>query len=170
MFGNFVLVEVRQFLFFDEFWKLVQKLPVMRFNISWYFFFMVEFQWFFIELSVRPGSILVISAHLLPWALCAKNKVHYSWLDQSTLRIQGFKWLCQRSRNCFPSRPGTCLAIMDHRWGPCFYTNFLTRLSYSSVQGFFLRNLSPLGLSCWRDSLCSGSSISLSHGFLPILI
>lgn len=136
------------------------NLPVIRFNIYWYFFFIVEFQWFFIELSVRPGNIFVISAHLFPWALCAKNKIHSSWFDQSTFRMQGLRWLCQRSRHCFPSLPGTCLAIMDHLWGPCFYTNFLTRLSSSSVHGFFLRNLSPLGLPCCKDSLLSAYSIS----------
>jgi hypothetical protein len=35
-------------------------------SMSETFFFMVEFQWFLMELSVRPGSIRVISAHLLP--------------------------------------------------------------------------------------------------------
>jgi hypothetical protein len=31
----------------------------------------LEFQWFFTELSVRPGSSLAIWAHLLPNSLCA---------------------------------------------------------------------------------------------------
>jgi hypothetical protein len=31
------------------------------------FFFMEEFQWFLMALSVRPGSILAISAHLFPY-------------------------------------------------------------------------------------------------------
>ena len=38
------------------------------------FFFIEEFQWFFIELSVRPGRSFVISAHLLPKAVCDLKK------------------------------------------------------------------------------------------------
>lgn len=102
------------------------------------FFFIVEFQWFFMELSVRPGIIFVISAHFVPCAVWAKNKTHYSWSIQSAFNIAGFKWLCHLSRHCFPSLPATNLAINDHLWGPYFSTNFLTRASSSSVHGFFL--------------------------------
>jgi hypothetical protein len=54
-----------------------QFVPFRAFIISGTFFFIVEFQWFLIELSVLPGNILVIYAHLLPWAIWAKNKIHY---------------------------------------------------------------------------------------------
>jgi hypothetical protein len=77
-----------------------------RISMSYtFFFFMVEFQWFFIELSVLPGSILVISAHLLPWAVCAKKRIHYSCSIHSIFKIEGLRWLCQRYRHCLPSRP-----------------------------------------------------------------
>lgn len=104
-------------------------LPLRAFIIYGTFFFIVEFQWFFIELSVRPGNIFVIYAHLLPCAICARNKIHYYSNIHSDLRIEGFKWLCHLSRHCFPRRPGTNFAMNDHLWGPYFSTSFLTRLS-----------------------------------------
>lgn len=109
--------------------QLLWCLPFRALIISGTFFFIVEFQWFFIELSVRPGSILVIYAHLLPCAICARNKIHYYSNIHSDLRIEGFKWLCHLSRHCFPRRPGTNFAMNDHLWGPYFSTSFLTRLS-----------------------------------------
>ena len=42
-----------------------------------YFRFRVEFQWFFTELSVRPGSIFAITAHLLPWCLWACEALEF---------------------------------------------------------------------------------------------
>jgi len=134
-----------------------------------FFFFMVEFQWFFMELSVRPGSIFVISAHLLPWAVCAKNRIHSSWAVHSTFSIDGLRWLCQRSRHCLPNRPSTNLAIKDQRWGPYFSTNLRTNRSYCSVHGFFLRNLDLLLSDSGSESSTSSSSpISSSHIFFPI--
>lgn len=135
---------------------------------SQFFFFMVEFQWFFIELSVRPGIIFVIYAHLFPWAVWAKNKIHSSCKSHSAFRIDGFKWLCQRYRHCFPSLPGTNFAIKDHLWGPYFSTNFLTRKSYSSVHGF-LRSMPSL----WFDEIAISemfysSTISLLGVFFRI--
>lgn len=137
-------------LFFLKEWFLNNfiKLPSRIFIKSVFFFFIVEFQWFFIELSVRPGIILVISAHLFPWAVWAKNSIHSSWSSHSAFKMEGFKWLCQRYLHCFPSLPGTNLAIKDHLWGPYFSTNFLTRKSSSSVQGFF-RSIPSL----WLDSI-----------------
>jgi hypothetical protein len=126
---------------------------------SMFFFFIVEFQWFFMELSVRPGSILVISAHLLPWAVCAKNRIHSSCSIHSTFRMLGFRWLCHRSLHCFPSLPSTNLAMKDHRCGPYFSTSLRTKLSSSSVQGFFLRNLDLLLSDSATESLLSSSII-----------
>jgi hypothetical protein len=124
---------------------------------SMFFFFIVEFQWFFIELSVLPGSIFVISAHLFPCAVWARNNTHYSWGIHSIFKMQGFRWLCHLSRHCLPSLPATNLAIKDHLWGPYLSTNFLTRLSYSSDQGFFFKKLALLFSESGRDSLISSS-------------
>lgn len=55
----FVFVQVASFLFDDELW-IDECLPERISISSWFFFFIVEFQWFLMELSVRPGSILVI--------------------------------------------------------------------------------------------------------------
>jgi hypothetical protein len=104
MLSNFVFVEEIHFFFLYEV-CMVLELPVSISMSSMFFFFMVEFQWFLMELSVRPGSILVISAHLLPCAVWARKSTHSSWGIHSTLRMLGFRWLCQRSRHCLPSRP-----------------------------------------------------------------
>ena len=76
------------------------------------FFFMDEFQWFFIELSVLPIRNLAISAHLLPKALCAKNNSHSSYSFQSSFLMAGFKWLCHLSRHCFPIRPSLIILYL----------------------------------------------------------
>lgn len=151
-----VSVFERKCIFFFEMRSSIShRLPSSISMSSMFFFFMVEFQWFFIELSVRPGSILVISAHLFPWAVCARKRIHSSWGIHSTFKIHGFKWLCHRSLHCFPSLPGTNLAIKDHLCGPYFSTSFLTKLSSSSDQGFFLRNLFLLLSDSRADSLTS---------------
>lgn len=93
--GGLVFGEVGKFFAEDEV-CVGRGVPVSRSMSSAFFFFMVEFQWFLMELSVRPGSILVISAHLLPWAVCARNSTHSSWGIHSTFRMLGFRWLCHR--------------------------------------------------------------------------
>lgn len=133
---------------------------------SEFFFFMVEFQWFFMELSVRPGIILVISAHRFPWAVCAKNKIHSSWMSHSALRMEGLRWLCHLYLHCLPSLPGTNLAIKDHLWGPYFSTSLLTRRSSSSVHGFFRSR--P---SFWFDSATNYEQIySSRYSFFDIFL
>ena len=71
------------------------------------FFFMALFQWFFMELSVRPFMCLAISDHLLPLnnrfksirkTLWYKYKIHSSSSSQGDLFIYGFKWLCHLKR------------------------------------------------------------------------
>ncbi len=164
---DFALAEEVHLLLEDEVY-LSGGVPERMSMSSMFFFFMVEFQWFLMELSVRPGSILVISAHLLPWAVCARNRIHSSCSIHSTFRMFGFRWLCHRYRHCFPSLPSTNLAINDHRCGPYFYTSLRTRLSSSSVQGFFLRNLDLLLSESGADSLFSSSIIDYSWHFFPI--
>jgi hypothetical protein len=135
-----------------------------------FFFFMVEFQWFLMELSVLPGSILVISAHLLPWAVCARKSTHSSWGIHSILRMLGLRWLCHRYRHCFPNRPSTNFAMNDHRCGPYFSTSLRTRLSSCSLHGFFLRKRAWLFSDSRLESLLSSSTSSSSKAFFPIQI
>lgn len=114
------------------------------------FFCIEEFQWFLIELSVRPSKTLAISAHLLPIFQCWRKSVHSSSLDQFSFLILGFRWLCHLSRHCFPIHPGRLSAIEVHFYGPFFSTSRRTNLSSSGVQGPFIK----LGLSTfyhqWR--------------------
>eukprot|EP00966_Prymnesium_polylepis_P207761 4812691-Prymnesium_polylepis.1 len=81
----------------------------------------VEFQRtqeFFIELSVRPGRDLAISAHLLPSSACFEITSASSSALHAPLLIAGSSWLCHRSRHCLPLRPGSALAISAHLQPP----------------------------------------------------
>lgn len=73
-----------------------------RLQNSGILFFMEEFQWFLMALSVLPGSMAHNSAHLLPLYLCKRNKIHSSSSAQGLLLISGFKWLCHLSLHYFP--------------------------------------------------------------------
>jgi len=99
------------------------------------FFFIDEFQWFFIELSVQPSRYFAISAHLFPHPSWNKNKIHSSSSLHEFFLIKGFKWLCHHSQHCFPILPGRCSAMAVHLRGPAFSTRSVTSLSSSSVQG-----------------------------------
>jgi hypothetical protein len=52
---------------------------------------MVEFQWFFTELSVRPGRSLAISAHLFPKVACAWRIIRSSSAVHGSFLIPGCK-------------------------------------------------------------------------------
>lgn len=151
------LAEIEHLLLENEVW-IKWRISIS----STFFFFIVEFQWFLMELSVLPGSIFVISAHLLPWAVWARNSTHSSCGIHSIFRILGLRWLCQRSRHCFPKRPSTNLAMKDQRCGPYFSTNLRTKLSSCSVQGFFLRKRERLLSDYMLESLLSSSTGSSS--------
>jgi len=99
------------------------------------FFFIEEFQWFLIELSVLPSRYFAISAHLFPQPSWKRNRIHSSSSDQEFFLIKGFKWLCHLSQHYFPIHPGKCSAIAVHFQGPAFSTKSVTSLSSNSVQG-----------------------------------
>lgn len=76
------------------------------FSMKWEaFFFIAEFQWFFIALSVLPLSCLVKWAHWFPRFLCSKNSNHSSLRAHYSLLMSGLRWLCHLSRHCLPIRP-----------------------------------------------------------------
>ena len=83
---------------------------------------MLEFQWFLIALSVRPGSSFAISAHLLPHSRHAVTITASSASVHGPLLMSAHKWLCHRSRHCFPSRPFSASAITVHDLAPCRFT------------------------------------------------
>ena len=110
---------------------------------------MEEFQWFLMELSVRPGRYLAISAQRLPKVLWARNKIHSSCSLQSYFLISGFKWLCHRSLHCLPILPilnhflpGRFSEIVVHFCAPYFWTSLMRYASSSVVQDRFFPNSS----------------------------
>ena len=74
----------------------------------------VEFQRFFTELSVRPGSSLAISAHRLPIFTLPSSRMRSSSSLQVSRVRQLSSWLCHRSRHCLPFLPGMFCAICAH--------------------------------------------------------
>mmetsp|Transcript_19212 Transcript_19212/g.48906 ORF Transcript_19212/g.48906 Transcript_19212/m.48906 type:complete len:458 (-) Transcript_19212:212-1585(-) len=117
-----------------------------------------EFQWFLIELSVRPGSALAISAHLLPTLACSASSFSSSSGVHASFRMPSSSWLCQRSRHCLPMRPGRCEAICDHFLGPSSSTRRITVSSSSFVHG----PLTSAGLST-LDQRCAHCTSVLSR-------
>ena len=72
-------------------------------TISWpelTFLFKVEFQWFFMLLSVLPGRYGAILAHLLPWTVCCSAKVMSSSRLHSPFLMVGSRWLCHLQWCC----------------------------------------------------------------------
>mmetsp|Transcript_21526 Transcript_21526/g.3510 ORF Transcript_21526/g.3510 Transcript_21526/m.3510 type:complete len:102 (-) Transcript_21526:132-437(-) len=89
-------------------------------------------------LSVLPGTLLAISAHLFPSSLWAFIIIISSSRVQAPLFMLGFKWLCQRSLHCFPILPGKLLAIILQCLGPCYWTKDTMISSSSFVQGVLI--------------------------------
>ena len=55
--------------------------------------------------------------------------------DHSSRLISGLRWLYHRSRHCFPMRPGSCCAILDHCFAPSWPTSSMILSSSSLVHG-----------------------------------
>mmetsp|Transcript_17794 Transcript_17794/g.59616 ORF Transcript_17794/g.59616 Transcript_17794/m.59616 type:complete len:249 (-) Transcript_17794:99-845(-) len=129
-----------------------------------------EFQRFLMALSVRPGRSLTIWDHLVPTLLTMSRMSLSSSSVQWSLRTAGLRWLCHRSRHCFPTRSvPSCAAIVDHFLGPKWATSSARRSSSSFVQAFFLLPSSSgsgaimtrcgwCRTPCWRVSCCTCSS------------
>ena len=66
--------------------------------------------------ALLPGSMLAISAQLLPSTSWASHTMWSSSSVQQDFSTSGLRWLCQRSRHCLPGRPLRCLAISVHRF------------------------------------------------------
>jgi hypothetical protein len=78
---------------------------------------------FLIALSVLPGIILAISAHLLPLTECSSTIIASSSAVHGFLLMSGFRWLYHRSRHCFPRRPVNCRAMNDQLFIPYLLTS-----------------------------------------------
>lgn len=140
------------------------------FYISNNFFFILEFQWFLMVLSVLPSKTLAISAHLLPFPRCIKYKIHSSSLLQQIFLIFGLRWLCHLSLHYFPILPGKCSAITVHFWGPFFSTRWSTILSSSSVHGPLIKLGFKTFYHLWRHctSVLPGNSSAIFFQFFPL--
>mmetsp|Transcript_8745 Transcript_8745/g.22774 ORF Transcript_8745/g.22774 Transcript_8745/m.22774 type:complete len:268 (-) Transcript_8745:631-1434(-) len=103
----------------------------------------VEFQWFLMALSVRPGRSLAISAQRFCRVECASMRSRSSSDDHLSFLTLGSSWLCHRSRICLPVRPGRCTARADQDLRPCFSTSLMTISSSSLFQGHLV-TLPPL--------------------------
>ncbi|KVI09928.1 Ribosomal protein L41 [Cynara cardunculus var. scolymus] len=90
----------------------------------------VEFQWFLIALSVRPGRSLEMVDHLLPWIACARRITSSSSRVNGRCSTSGLSWLHHRRRHDFPERPGILELMRDQLRGPCCSTSF-TRVASS---------------------------------------
>jgi hypothetical protein len=120
----------------------------------WDLFFMIEFQWFFMALSVLPFSILVKWAHWLPMLLCSRNSNHSSSSLHSVLLISGFRWLCHLSRHCFPTLPSySNRYLVDfQRWLSTFELHTLLRVwldSYLIPQSMLFSALNDKRHTFW---------------------
>lgn len=118
-----------------------------------YFLLIVLFQWFFIALSVLPGSSFAIFAHWFPTLRWASTMILSSASVHAVFLMPGFKWLCHLSRHCLPIRPFRCRAINVHFFGPYRSTNSTTFSSScerhrSSVHGM-IRVLMVDGWNYW---------------------
>ena len=69
---------------------------------------------------------LAISAHRLPRTWWDSRMVRSSRSVQGALLMCGLRWLCHRSRHCFPMRPGRCDAMSDQRFAPYLLTRLRT--------------------------------------------
>jgi hypothetical protein len=102
----------------------------------------VEFQWFFIALSVLPESKRAMVAHLFPNLAWALIMVSSSSGVNARCSTCGESWLHQRSLQDFPERPGIDLLIKDQFLGPCFSRSLCNNSSSSGLQGPLIRSVS----------------------------
>ena len=146
-------------------------------NSSWISlmrFFMLEFQWFLIVLSVLPSRMFAISAHLLARSRFNRNKIHSSSVVQvAALLIIGLRWLCHLSLHYLPILPGKWFAIWVQCLGASTLTKWRRSLSSMSVHGPFTR----LGLSTfchlcrhWTSVLSDRLSAIFFQFFPPLAL
>ena len=61
-------------------------------------------------------SLCLVRSHSL--TRCASTSLRSSSFVQASLLMSGLRWLCQRSRHCFPLRPGSTSAMRAHCFVP----------------------------------------------------
>lgn len=101
--------------------------------------FILQFHWFLIVLSLRPGMNYDIADHLLPNAFTHKANIQYYRASQAPFDTPSLKWLCHRYLHCFPVRLFKQDAISAH-WVAPIYITFAFNSSSSSFVHTLLRN------------------------------
>lgn len=94
----------------------------------------LPYQRFLTSLSLRPGNMRAILAHLLPNSARTRTINCSSSSDHATFFNSGLRWLCQRSLHCFPTLPGKKRPMKLHLVRPCCSTKFCSASSSSGVQ------------------------------------
>ena len=82
----------------------------------------LEFQRFFTELSVLPGSNAAILLHLFPHFRWCSMRMLSSLSVHSAFTTVGQRWLCHLSRHCLLMRPGSFCANAIQSFAPCSST------------------------------------------------
>lgn len=95
----------------------------------------VEYQWFLIALSVRPGNNLAISAHRFPRRAWAARIKCVSSARHGALSMSGSRKLSHRVRHCLGVRPGKRAAMLAQRLVPQWRTKRTITASSWAVQG-----------------------------------
>ena len=107
----------------------------------------IEFHRFLIALSVRPGKSLTISDQRVPSSATLRMIAASSSADHSDLFTSGLRWLCHRSRHCFPERPDICAPTALQRTLPPSAVIIATRrssvASSSAFQMCFFQDTAP---------------------------
>ena len=94
--------------------------------------------------------------HLVPCSRTESMISRSSSAVHSPFFTSGARWLNQRSRHCFPIRPGRNAATFVHRPAPCSCTTRVSIASSSEVHAcFFVRSF---GLPSRTEPSCSGSA------------
>lgn len=121
------------------------------------------FQKFLISLSVRPGSLAAIRAHLLPNWACNSTMILSSSAEKFPFLRLGLRWLVHRSRQLLPHRASTerfCRAFQFP--SPCLFTYSISMASSAAVHGPFFSSPPPPSSSLDAEIWASNSSMILS--------
>lgn len=90
----------------------------------------LQFQWFLMVFSGRPGRKREMEDHLFPKACTPSTNTHSSHSLHSCLVTPSFKWLCHLSRHCFAFLPSNWEAMNDQSLAPLISTKERNISSY----------------------------------------
>ena len=133
----------------------------------------VEFQWFLMALSVRPGRRRAMVAHLLPWMEWARRICWSSQSEKGRWWTCGLSWLHHRRRHDLPERPAISLLMAVQLRGPKACTRRRRHASSSGLHGPFMCLSVSLamafgyGVWLWRLAMALANSKDFFFPSLP---